>query len=157
FGRRRLCDHFAGTVSAPLEETLQSLLALVGAHLAGADFEDDFTVIGIERTNTGPGHHSGGHLMETLRERHIVREIPRPGVRVIRFVCPDLREPIDDAESISECTLYRELQAAALADLSEGETMVLNFGLIDWFTSAFYRLLLKVREAVQARKAHLVL
>jgi sigma-B regulation protein RsbU (phosphoserine phosphatase) len=49
FGRRRLWEHFAGTVHLPLEEAVQGLLARVGAHLAGADFEDDFTVIGIER------------------------------------------------------------------------------------------------------------
>jgi anti-anti-sigma regulatory factor len=95
--------------------------------------------------------------MEMHRERHVVAEAPRPGIRVARFLCPDLRPQLDDAEPITDCTLYQELHAAALADLAAGETVVLNFGLIDPFPSAFYRLLLAVREAVQARNARLVL
>ena len=35
--------------------------------------------------------------------------------------------------------------------------MVVNFGLIDWFPTAFYRLVLKVRENVQGRNARLLL
>jgi anti-anti-sigma regulatory factor len=53
--------------------------------------------------------------------------------------------------------LFRELEAAALTDLPAGDTVVINFGLIDWFPTAFYRLLLKVREVVGARNARLVL
>jgi anti-anti-sigma regulatory factor len=41
--------------------------------------------------------------------------------------------------------------------LAAGQTVVVNVGLIDWFPTAFYRLLLKVREALQARNARLLL
>jgi serine phosphatase RsbU (regulator of sigma subunit) len=49
FGRRRLCDHLAGTVALPLEEAVRELVTRVAAHTEGADFEDDFTVVGVER------------------------------------------------------------------------------------------------------------
>jgi anti-anti-sigma regulatory factor len=95
--------------------------------------------------------------MASQSERNVVCDTLSPGVRVVRFVRPDLRPQLYDQEAIAECSLYRELDAAALADLPEGEAVVINFGLIDWFPTAFYRLLLKVREAVQARNARLLL
>jgi anti-sigma B factor antagonist len=90
-------------------------------------------------------------------ERNVVCDTPSPGVRVVRFVRPDQRPYLYDQEAIAECSLYREVEAAALADLKAGEAVVINFGLIDWFPTQFYRLLLKVREAVQARNARLYL
>jgi sigma-B regulation protein RsbU (phosphoserine phosphatase) len=49
FGRRRLFDYWAGAVRVPLDEAVGDLVARVVAHLEGADFEDDFTVVGVER------------------------------------------------------------------------------------------------------------
>jgi sigma-B regulation protein RsbU (phosphoserine phosphatase) len=37
------------TMSVSLNEMVQGLVARVAAHLQGADFEDDFTVVGVER------------------------------------------------------------------------------------------------------------
>ena|SRR5947209_4363690 len=95
--------------------------------------------------------------MDIQSKRNIVCDTPNAGIRVVRFVRPDLRPQLYDQEAIADCSLFRELDAAALADLPAGETVVINFGLIDWFPTAFYRLLLKVREAVQARNARLML
>jgi anti-anti-sigma regulatory factor len=96
--------------------------------------------------------------MDIQSKGNIVCDTPRPGVRVVRFVRPDLRPQLDDErESITDCSLYRELDAAALEDLTAGDVIILNFGLIDPFPTAFYRLLLKVREVVQARSARLLL
>jgi hypothetical protein len=95
--------------------------------------------------------------MEAHRKQNVVCESLAPHVRALRFVRPDLRSVLDDAEAMEDCTLYRELHGQALADLVEGETLIINFGLIEIFTSAFYRLLLKVREAVQAQNATLLL
>lgn len=95
--------------------------------------------------------------MDIQSKRNIVCDTPNAGIRVVRFVRPDLRPQLYDQEAIADCALFRELDAAALADLPAGETVVINFGLIDWFPTAFYRLLLKVREAVQARNAPLLL
>jgi anti-anti-sigma regulatory factor len=95
--------------------------------------------------------------MDIQSKRNIVCDTPNAGIRVVRFVRPDLRPHLYDQEAIAECSLFRELDAAALANLPAGETVVLNFGLIDWFPTAFYRFLLKVREAVQTRNARLLL
>jgi sigma-B regulation protein RsbU (phosphoserine phosphatase) len=49
FGRQRLFDHWAGAVKLALDEAVGKLVARVAAHMEGADFEDDFTVVGVER------------------------------------------------------------------------------------------------------------
>jgi anti-anti-sigma regulatory factor len=95
--------------------------------------------------------------MDIQSKQNIVCDTPNAGIRVVRFIRPDLRPQLYDQEAIADCYLFRELNAAALADLPAGETVVINFGLIDWFPTAFYRLLLKVREAIQARNARLLL
>jgi serine phosphatase RsbU (regulator of sigma subunit) len=51
FGRQRLMVHFAGSIENPLPEVVNGLLARVTAHMEGTDFEDDFTILGIERTD----------------------------------------------------------------------------------------------------------
>lgn len=89
--------------------------------------------------------------------RNLACDTPKQGVHVIRFVRPDVRPHLYDQEDITECSLYRELEAATLSDLPAGDSLVINFGLIDPFPTAFYRLLLKVRETAQARNARLLL
>ena len=49
FGRKRLFEHWARALNLPLVEAVGELVARVSAHTEGADFEDDFTVVGIER------------------------------------------------------------------------------------------------------------
>jgi anti-anti-sigma regulatory factor len=93
----------------------------------------------------------------TFKSRDLFVERPRGGVRVVRFVRADLRDRLDDAADAGACPLYRELFERALADLREGQTVILNFGLVERFPTAFYRCLLKVREVVAARHARLLL
>lgn len=95
--------------------------------------------------------------MEKQSNRNVVCETPGSGIRVVRFIRPDLRPFLYEQEAITDCSLYRELAACALGDLAAGETVVMNFGMIDWFPTAFYRLMLKVHEAVQTRRARLLL
>jgi anti-anti-sigma regulatory factor len=95
--------------------------------------------------------------MDIRGERSLICETPNPGVRVVRFVRPDLRPQLYDQEAITDCSLYRELHASTLSNVAAGELVLINFGLIDWFPTAFYRLLLAVREAVQSQKARLLL
>jgi hypothetical protein len=78
------------------------------------------------------------------------------GIRVVRFIRHDLRHALDQ-EPIEDCPLYRELDALVLTHLGQGEALIINFGLIEWYTSAFHRFLLKTSETVQARKARLLL
>ncbi|MCI0705065.1 MAG: serine/threonine-protein phosphatase [Planctomycetia bacterium] len=49
FGRERLKEYFSGTLDHNLGDVVDGLVARVTAHLRGADFEDDFTILGIER------------------------------------------------------------------------------------------------------------
>jgi sigma-B regulation protein RsbU (phosphoserine phosphatase) len=48
FGRQRLFDFWVCAVSRPLNEAVGELVSRVTAHMESADFEDDFTVVGIE-------------------------------------------------------------------------------------------------------------
>jgi serine phosphatase RsbU (regulator of sigma subunit) len=50
FGRGRLKDYFAGTLDRDLAEVVTGLVARATAHLRGAEFEDDFTILAVERT-----------------------------------------------------------------------------------------------------------
>lgn len=50
FGRARLKAHFADTLDRDLADVVAGLVSRATAHLHGADFEDDFTVLAIERT-----------------------------------------------------------------------------------------------------------
>jgi sigma-B regulation protein RsbU (phosphoserine phosphatase) len=49
FSRKRLFDYWAWAVKVPLGEAVDELVAQVAGHLEGADFEDDFTVVAVER------------------------------------------------------------------------------------------------------------
>ncbi|HJZ55332.1 MAG TPA: hypothetical protein VKE74_10255 [Gemmataceae bacterium] len=95
--------------------------------------------------------------MADATARQSVCDTLAPGIRVVRFVRPDVREYLYDHEAIAECALYRELRGVALGDLAAGGTLILNCGLIDNFPTAFYRLMLQLRDEVAARNARLLL
>jgi sigma-B regulation protein RsbU (phosphoserine phosphatase) len=50
FGRQRLTAFFSGSIDNPLPDVVNGLVNRATTHLQGADFEDDFTIIGIERS-----------------------------------------------------------------------------------------------------------
>jgi sigma-B regulation protein RsbU (phosphoserine phosphatase) len=50
FGRQRLAVFFSGSIDNPLSDVVNGLVNRVTTHLQGAEFEDDFTIIGIERS-----------------------------------------------------------------------------------------------------------
>jgi anti-anti-sigma regulatory factor len=77
------------------------------------------------------------------------------GVKVVRFAHPDLRCQVDVDEK--GCTLFQQLRDNVLVDLQPGETLVLNFGLIEQFPTAFYSCLLMIRKAVLAVEGKLIL
>src|SRR5262245_56200704 len=95
--------------------------------------------------------------MATLRTKNVFVERPREGVWVVRFIRADLRAQLDDAGDALACPLYQELFERALAEVGEGQTVILNFGLVEQFPTAFYRCLLKVRQVMAARSARLIL
>ena len=81
---------------------------------------------------------------------NILCEAPTDTLRVVRFLRPDLRNVLYDHEAITETTLYKELSEEVFAGLQPGGTVILNFGLIDWFPTAFYRILLQAYQDVRA-------
>ena len=81
----------------------------------------------------------------------VVCDDPAPGVRVARFAHPNnLPHLYDSRAAIEESPLYQALRTEALDGLAPGGAVVLNFGLVEPFPTAFYRLLLKVHEQVTA-------
>lgn len=88
---------------------------------------------------------------------NIVCDRPRPHVRVARFVRPDFRSALYDAEPITECELYRELKSDALAGLNADDAVVLNFGLLEHLPSVFFRLLMELRNDLKQRHVRLLL
>ena len=81
-------------------------------------------------------------------------EAPAGHVRVVRFLRPDVRPALYDREAVEETSLYQEILAGAIEPLPRGGTLVLNFGLIDWFPTAFYGLLLRTLQDVRAKEGH---
>jgi hypothetical protein len=95
--------------------------------------------------------------MYSTEPTHLIVSRVSPAIRVVRFAHPDLRDQLDDVGEIETCALFQEMQERALNELAEGELLVLNLGLVEWFPTPFYSLLLKIREIVVARHARLVL
>jgi anti-anti-sigma regulatory factor len=88
---------------------------------------------------------------------NMICESPTERIRVARFIRPDVRPALYDGEAIADTSLYKELNAGALAELSAGGTLVLNFGLVDWFPTAFYRLLIQALQDARAKSCRVVL
>ena len=51
FSRHRIWQYLQVTMDDPLEEVVAGLVGTVKAHLWGAEFEDDFTVLAVERAD----------------------------------------------------------------------------------------------------------
>ena len=49
FSRQRLFDYWSQAMKLPLGDAVDELMAQVAGHQEGADFEDDFTVVAVER------------------------------------------------------------------------------------------------------------
>ena len=88
---------------------------------------------------------------------NIICDRPNSRTCVIRFARPDLRAVLYDTTPISDCELYQQLRTAALGKLQSGETLVVNFGLLEWMPSIFFVMLLEMRNEVTAKQAKLVL
>jgi anti-anti-sigma regulatory factor len=94
--------------------------------------------------------------MELSNGRNFLLDQPAPGVWVVRFTRPDPRFQLDGA-GVEDCDLYHDLRSEVLSRLAPGEALVLNFALVHYFPTAFYQVLLQVREGVVKRKARMIL
>ena len=94
--------------------------------------------------------------MELSNGRNLLVEGPSAGIWVVRFTRPDLRVQLDGA-GIEDCELYQDLSTAVLNRIAPGDAVILNFGMVYWFPTAFYQVLLQFRAAVQHRKGRLLM
>lgn len=81
---------------------------------------------------------------------NLIVETALQDVHVLRFLRPDLREYLWDDADAPMSPLFREIQATALSDLVDGSVLIVNLGLVDLITAAFYRCLLGIRADVRA-------
>ena len=95
--------------------------------------------------------------MATPLRRHLVVDALPGGVRMVRFTCPDLRDQLYDQADPETCPLFREIFECILAELNEGQSLILNFGLVEQFPTALYRWLLKVRALTAEAGVQLIL
>lgn len=87
---------------------------------------------------------------------NILCEVIADNISVARFLRPDVREALYDHEAIAETSLYKELHEGVIRGLPKGGTVILNFGLIDWFPTAFYRLLIQAFQDTRALGGRIV-
>ena len=94
--------------------------------------------------------------MELSNGRNFLLVQPAANIWVVRFTRPDSREQLDGA-GVEDCDLYHDLRSEVLNRLAPGEALVLNFGLVHYFPTAFYQVLLQVREGVLKHKLRMIL
>lgn len=87
----------------------------------------------------------------------LVVENRGPGVRVLRFIHPDLRDQAYDAGDIERCRLFVDIKAGALSYISEKEVLIVNLGLVEYFPTVLYSILLKAREILTAHRGGVIL
>jgi anti-anti-sigma regulatory factor len=93
--------------------------------------------------------------MTLTEQQHLSHEQLAPGVRVIRFLRPDLRRQLDPLVG-EDNLLFREI-AGLLEDMNDGERVVFNFGLVERFPTAFFQLMMRVRQLILARHGQIFL
>jgi anti-anti-sigma regulatory factor len=79
-----------------------------------------------------------------------------PGVQVVRIAQPDLGLPLHSGGHLERSELFQELYDTVLATLGDGETVVLNLGLVESFPPSFFGFLFRVRQVVKIHKGRLV-
>ena len=80
-----------------------------------------------------------------------------PSVQVVRLAQTELSEQLDGAGDAGFCELFDELYESVLVTLGQGETLVLNLGLVEHLPPSFIGFLLRVRLVVRAFGGRLVL
>jgi hypothetical protein len=94
--------------------------------------------------------------MDLSNGRNMLVERPAAHIWVVRFTRPDPRAQLDGA-GVEDCDLYKDLNTAVLSALAPGDAVVLNFGLVFWFPTTFFQVLLQVREIIVKRQARLLM
>jgi len=93
--------------------------------------------------------------MTTISEQFLIHEQLAPGIRAFRFTKPDLRRQLDPIIG-DDNVLYREI-ANQLEELGTGERVIFNFGLVERFPTAFFQLMMRVRQFVLSKQGQIYL
>jgi anti-anti-sigma regulatory factor len=88
--------------------------------------------------------------------KYLAFETAAPGIKVARFLRPDLRRQLDPMVN-DDNELYADIKAALLDTLADSETLIFNFGLIERFPTAFFQLMMQVRQFVLAKNGRIFL
>jgi anti-anti-sigma regulatory factor len=89
--------------------------------------------------------------------RNLIVETPFYRVRVVRFARPDSNQYLDPDGEAPHSLLFREVLTGALSDLTDGWTVVVNIGLVEAISAAFYRCLLAIRRHMLANRGRVIL
>jgi anti-anti-sigma regulatory factor len=93
--------------------------------------------------------------MPAIAIQSFVCEEVAPGLRVIRFTRPDLRQQLDPILG-DDNVLYQDIMSA-LSDLGNRDRIVFNFGLVERFPTAFFQLLMRIRQHLVAKQGSAIL
>jgi len=87
----------------------------------------------------------------------LIVENRKPGVRVLRFIHPDLRDQAYDGGDIERSRLFLDIKTSALSYLAEREVLIVNLGLVEHFPTVLYSILLKIREILTDHRGGVIL
>ena len=88
--------------------------------------------------------------------KYLAYESLAPGIKAVRFFRPDLRPQLDPIIH-DDNELYADIKVAALDNLGNAATLIFNFGLIERFPTAFFQLMMRVRQNVLAKNGRIFL
>ena len=94
--------------------------------------------------------------MELSRAGYLLIERPIGNLWIGRFTRPDLRQPLDGVGD-GDSELYLDMLEAVLEPMRAGEVLILNLGLVYYFPTAFYDVLIQVRAQILHKEARLIL
>jgi hypothetical protein len=95
-------------------------------------------------------------FMAIATGKYVAYESLGTGVMAVRFLRPDLRPQLDPIIH-DDNELFADIKAAAFDNLGNGETLIFNFGLIERFPTAFFQLMMRVRQIVLAKNGRIFL
>jgi anti-anti-sigma factor len=94
--------------------------------------------------------------MDLSSGQTLLVERPNEKVWVVRFTRPDLRPQLDGA-GVEDCGLFKDFKATVLDRVPSGTRIVLNLGLVLYFPTSFYQVMLQIRQALKEKAAKLTL
>ena len=95
--------------------------------------------------------------MELSRRGEILLKSATPNVTVVRIARPEVGQELYEIDSVTNSSLYNDLHENVVVNLTEGDVLVLNCGLIEQFGSPYFSLIVTVRDELEDRNARMIL